>query len=124
MKTAYNLFFLTGGIHQETDIYSLGVIILQMITQREHTHDEDGHITTIAENAFKARRQIVHQNLKASGCNKKVGKKITELALRCTDREIEKRPTTVDDVVEALGNLGARESFFGRVFNVMKCKTT
>ncbi|EYU34933.1 hypothetical protein MIMGU_mgv1a025713mg [Erythranthe guttata] len=82
-----------------TDVYSFGVILLQLVTarpavesSRSSTHS---HIIHWASPSIEKGRveDIIDTNLLVQGCNMEIMLKIGQLALRCVVKEPKERPT-------------------------------
>lgn len=91
------------------DIYAFGVILLQLAMKRADTYSTyngvTSHISKHAKDAMEDKKDVVSMHLKASGCNRKDAKLLTELGMRMTkpERLGYSRPT----VREIAGHLDA-----------------
>ncbi|CAL5412900.1 unnamed protein product [Camellia sinensis] len=65
-----------------TDIYSFGVILLQLVTKKPYSHRNGKHLEDIINEEPKWKR-LIDKSLLSSGCSKKEGKKAIKLALDC-----------------------------------------
>lgn len=89
-----------GPAYHRNDIFSLGVIILQLLTKRNSPFIGDENIAVVIGRAHRKSKEI-HRSLLTSGCSKGAGKKILKLALACAAYEAASRPM-VQEVVEKL----------------------
>ncbi|OMO60518.1 hypothetical protein CCACVL1_24092 [Corchorus capsularis] len=95
---------LKGETTKPGDIYSMGVLLLQLITKKTK---EPWKIKGAIEKRFVTEKvSVVHSSLKEGGCNDEDGNKITTLGLRCLDMDDTKRPT-IQEVIEELEQLNA-----------------
>ncbi|KAJ8764768.1 hypothetical protein K2173_009168 [Erythroxylum novogranatense] len=90
------------------DIYSLGVIILQMIMKERIVRFPGSsmqvHISDWARSSYDIKGDAVNEKLKRKGCTKTAAKAITELGLDCVSDNPLERPT-IAQVLERLAKL-------------------
>ncbi|XP_049388842.1 probable serine/threonine-protein kinase PBL10 [Solanum stenotomum] len=103
--------FTTGLTQKHHDIYSLGIVLLQVITQSDSVTNTNGSNLTIRPWLSKNKRTVraVDKRLTVrltSGdyCKKEDNLAITKLAMRCVHDEIDKRPD-INEVVRELQKL-------------------
>lgn len=122
-------FSSTGHSTKNRDVYSMGILLLQLITKRVKM---PWRITESVLSKFEGENlSIVHTDLKDSGCTEEDDRRITTLALRCLDEDITRRPT-IQEVVDELGQLnGNWKLFYLHIldafiahFTICDCKTS
>ena len=91
------------------DVFSYGVVLLGLITKR--IVDKEDTLKTLvyrwAWKHYRPNRYLVHESLvEDPGFYASDGIMITELAMRCIQRELDKRPS-MKDVVKRLEGLQA-----------------
>ena len=91
------------------DVFSYGVVLLGLITKR--IVDKEDTLNTLVYRwawwQYRPNRYLVHESLvEDPGFYASDGIMITELAMRCIQRELDKRPT-MKDVVKLLEGLQA-----------------
>ncbi|XP_009788321.1 serine/threonine-protein kinase PBL35-like [Nicotiana sylvestris] len=128
-------FYVAHGIaSEEVDIYSMGIIILQLVSQWEDVtvrqrpednsrikklkqwlgkekdnsaDEEEYNFVFWCEEKNKRKGHVVHERLISNGCSKKDARAITQLGLDCVHREQSVRPT-IDQVIDVLQRLNQR----------------
>ncbi|KAI8023415.1 putative serine/threonine-protein kinase PBL3 [Camellia lanceoleosa] len=89
----------TESAKPKIDIYSLGVILLQLVTKKPYSHKNRKHLEDIINEKHKLKK-LIDESLLSSGCSKKKGKKTIKLALDCLHGN---RPDA-SEVVQKLDN--------------------
>ncbi|KAL3515459.1 hypothetical protein ACH5RR_022361 [Cinchona calisaya] len=117
---------LDGQAQTGSDIFSLGVLILQLIMRRvtvtsptiQSNNFWDSQVIRWATNAFADRENAVHISLLRTGCNTRQARAITQLGLDCSNEDILSRPT-IEVVTERLLEIEATKS--SRWSNLSRC---
>ena len=105
------LIILLSGTRPD-DIYSLGVIILQLIMKEENASLPgvrlSWHISNWASRIYMEYKHAVHIALTSTGCCKKDAIIVTELALDCLKAKATERPN-IGEVIFRLANLKSKK---------------
>ena len=84
-------------VDQRTDIFSFGVILYQMLTQKlPFTGENEMALIHSIFNTFPA---------KPSEINNKVNKQLDEIVMRCIEKEPDKRYNSVEEIKKELLNI-------------------
>ncbi|KAL3515463.1 hypothetical protein ACH5RR_022365 [Cinchona calisaya] len=117
---------LDGQAQTGSDIYSLGVVILQLIMKRERVirpsiqsnNFRDLHIIGWVTEALPRAGHVVDISLLLTGCNTRQARAISQLGLACSNQDILSRPT-IEAVTERLLEIEATKS--SRWSNLWRC---
>ncbi|KAJ8768916.1 hypothetical protein K2173_023911 [Erythroxylum novogranatense] len=112
---------LTNAGTKPNDIYSLGVVILQLIMKETKVRivgcTMPAHISDWAWSEYcSIKGHAVHQKLKTTGCSIGAAKAITKLGLDCVSDNTLERPT----IVEVLASLVKLEEEFNNERSVIR----
>ncbi|XP_047335921.1 probable serine/threonine-protein kinase PBL26 [Impatiens glandulifera] len=120
--------FRNGVAHHNSDVYSLGVLILQVIMKKTEedigttpvkaTFDKNQHITRDAKNkggkSNEGGKSLVDKEWTAQGCSKTSAKKISSLAMKCTEFSENRRATIDETDAKKISSLAMKcTKFFG-----------
>jgi len=101
--------YLTGGkLRGKTDVYSFGIVLLQLITARPASAVVgDNRRINIADWVRETLSKEVHGDISSvidhsirGHCDLVSVRKVAELALRCAERDVHARPTMTEVVAE------------------------
>lgn len=112
-KLTYN-FTIKFAVHAsaEADVYSLGILMLQLIMKAEEvivTGAKKGEKDLIkrAKEMQGIKGHAVHKNLLKDGCTEEKATKITKLGLLCAQPSPRGRPT-LDEVLTCLNKISCK----------------
>lgn len=95
----------SGEGAKETDLYSMGVLLMQLITQEESVLGQRReHIMVDIKESYENGRVKIARKLEDTGCNKTHAEIVTALALQCVEQDLASRPT-IEVVIQELGRL-------------------
>lgn len=95
----------SGKGAKETDLYSVGVLLMQLITQEESVTGQKGeHIMENIKESYENGRVKIARKLEDTGCDNTHTEIVTTFALRCVDQDLASRPT-MEVVIQELGRL-------------------
>ncbi|CAM6124468.1 unnamed protein product [Calypogeia fissa] len=96
----------TSMLNEKSDVYSYGIVLLELITDRKAVNSEGNLLSWVMQKVSSntVLSSAVAPDIKSSCSNTNSIEKVFKLALRCTDKNPNVRPTMYD-VVEVLLSL-------------------
>ncbi|KAM0884136.1 hypothetical protein ACQ4PT_031178 [Festuca glaucescens] len=96
------VYMQSGLLTEKSDVYSFGVVILELISRKKATHPGNSSlVNSFIENHKKGKKSTELFDMEIVEGAEDLLQSLTELAIKCLDLEVDKRPT-MSEVAEQL----------------------
>lgn len=116
------MLYLAGSAIPQCDIYSIGILILEILAKKEFAHR--GKLLnwvrgrTLVKGKVRNIKKVIRKNLRVRSCNNiKIARKAIKLGLQCACDKTSDRPT-IDFVCKELNKLVEMEPYFFSCFGL------